>query len=285
MFPDVSSWQGYVNWPAVAGWQRAHGWSTGGVFKMGEYGVDPQASSNSLGTRSLSWRSGYWYIRNTGCQHEANQIAAGARAYGLRLVWLDLESPEARGYGLCLTPPLRRVGLVVGEYTSPGTNPGGVDTSDPLWQATYGSGFSPIWHPVVAWQCTDGHYGCRTYVPGIGYDDVSIDFGIARLFGPPPPPPDPLAIMDHTLRHFGRDTAREFQTAHAWKDHHCLNPVRRGVCKSTRAHLVNLSGRLWFVAHHRRDAHGRWHTLSHGDWTGHRGERFQIMWGDLHQMH
>jgi hypothetical protein len=264
LFPDVSVWQGHVDWGTVAAWQRSHGWPTGGIFKMGEYSIDSQAASNAAGTRSLSWRGGYWFVRNTGCQHEAGQIVSAARAYGLKVVWLDAEVPEASGYGQCLSPPLKKAGLLVGEYTSPGTNPGGLDTSDPLWQATYGSSFSPVWHPVVAWQCTDGTFGCRTFVPGIGFDDVSIDLGISKLTGPPVV--DPYAKYDKTVRTFaGGVKASEYNTVKTWDAHTCKDPPRRIVCKTSHAHLVLLLGRLNYLAGHKL-VRGHWVVVKPSNW-------------------
>jgi hypothetical protein len=87
-FPDVSNWQGPitpsghsagVDWSQVKAWQQGHGWAPGGAFKLGEFGVDPDASINNGKLKALGmWRTGYWFVRDTGCQHEAGQIIAEA---------------------------------------------------------------------------------------------------------------------------------------------------------------------------------------------------------------
>lgn len=264
LFPDVYEGQGTVDWNAVKAWQQSHGWRVAGIFKMGEFRIDFQAARNAQQTLALGfWRAGYWFVRNTGCQSEADQIIQAAHEFHVIVVEEDLEVPEAAGYGACLTPLLRRAGLIPGEYTSPGSNPGGVDTSAPLWEATFGSSFSPIWHPVVAWQCSDGVFGCVTFVPGVGHDDVNVDLGITNLGAPPP---DPFAVFVKTVFRFGRDHASEYRTAKLWAVAKCRNPVRREVCKSTHYHLELLLGRDNFVAFHEL-RRGRWVELRHPRWS------------------
>lgn len=199
-FPDVSVWQGAVNWGSVAGWQRSHGWRAAAIFKLGEYTLDSQAVRNSSETARLGfWRAGYWFVRNTGCAHEAGLIVWAAQRFGLKVVVLDSEVPEARGYDACLAPIVKRAGLAVVEYTSPGSNP---DSSNPglsVWTAAFGPARTPcVWtcsvgqldrQSILAWQFTDGRYGPVVSIPGIGSDDVSVDYGITRLPVAPKPKP------------------------------------------------------------------------------------------------
>lgn len=266
LFPDVYEGQGQVDWSQVKAWQSAHGWRAAAIFKMGEFRLDFQAQRNAALTAALGfWRSGYWFVRNTGCGAEAQQIMAAAHLLHILIVSLDLEVPEASGYGACLSPILRAHGFIVVEYTSPGSNPGGVDTSDPLWIATFGSGFACIWTcQPVAWQFTDGSIGAVVSVPGVGNDDVNVDMGITKLGAPPP---DPYALylkIVFSLR-FGQH-ASEYNTTKNWDHYHCLVPVRREVCKTTFFHLELLTDRLYFVAHH-TVVHGHWVTVHTPRWS------------------
>lgn len=196
--PDVSSYQGNVDWAAVKAWQLAHHYVPAGIFKMGEYVEDPYAARNAAVLTQLHmWHAGYWFVRNTGCAHEGEQIVATARALGLRVVLLDIEVPEARGYDTCLTPILRHAHLFVGEYTSPGTYPGGSSSTNVAWMAAYGPMVAPSapWHGrVVAFQCSDGVFGCVTDVPGIGRIDMSVNMGLTKIrdtVAVPKPKPKP----------------------------------------------------------------------------------------------
>lgn len=283
LFPDVSNWQGSVGWSSVKAWQQSHGWPTGGAFKMGEGSSrDTWAAHNASLLHSLHmWASGYWFVRNIGCSAEARAIIQAAHDYGVTMVDEDLEVPEARGYGVCLTPALKKAGLQVSEYTSPGSNPGGIDTSAGSWIATFGSSFRSIWQPVLAWQFTDGHFGSPVNVPGIGFDDVNVDYGFSKLAGPQKPP-DPFAVLDKTVRVFGKVHASEFKTATTWSKSKCRVPVHRNVCVYSLAHLQLLTGRLWYVAHH-KFVGGHWVTLKTADWSNGKGARFRIMWNEEHQ--
>lgn len=257
LFPDVSVWQGSVNWGAVAAWQRAHGWHPAAIFKLGEYTLDGQAARNAQQTAALRfWRAGYWFVRNTGCTHEAALIVWAAKRYGLRVIVLDAEVPEARGYSACLSPRLRAAGLIAIEYTSPGSNP---DASNPgldEWVASYGAAHVPCLftctvgasgrQSILAWQFTDGVYGPVVTIPGIGHDDVSIDFGVTRLgVQPKPKPARPLCIHRHESR--AACAAAKARIARDWRaaassqkalrrarqdvsGNHCVRPFRRAVC-------------------------------------------------------
>jgi hypothetical protein len=71
---------------------------------------------------------------------------------------------------------------VVVIYAGTGTWPGGPNDGLPLWIASYGSSFGCLWTcKPVAWQFTDGHFGIPVFVPGIGQDDVSVDYGLTKL--------------------------------------------------------------------------------------------------------
>lgn len=270
LFPDVYEGQGAVNWAAVKAWQGQHGWHATAIFKMGEYRLDFQAQRNAALTLSLGfWRSGYWFVRNTGCSAEAQRIMSAAHLLHILIVSLDLEVPEARGYGACLSPILRQHGFIVVAYTSPGSNPGGVDTTDPLWIATFGSGFSCIWTcSPVAWQYTDGQYGAVTFVPGVGNDDVNVDLGITKLGAPPP---DPYALYPKDVWSLGHGQhASEYNTVKTWDKNGCFYPPVREVCKTTFFHLELLRDRLYFVAHH-KVVHGHWVTVRSPRWSEPKG--------------
>lgn len=251
-FPDVSSWQGDVSWLSVKRWQQQHGWTPGGVFKLGEYAVDPFAAHNNAELKSLGmFRAGYWFVRNTGCSSEARQIIAEANLLGLKVVIEDLEVSEAAGYGQCLTPKLKSAGFIVVSYTSPGSDPGGIGSGTYAWMAAYGAvlptpPFSNL--GLKAWQCTDGAFGCVTEVPGIGKDDVSIDYGMLKLGAAPV---DPYAIYPKTKFALANGvTASEYNTVKTWYANHCANPARRPVCTSSHYHAELLRDREWFVANH-----------------------------------
>lgn len=260
-FPDVSSYQGHPDWAQVKAWQLAAHCPAGGVFKMGEYTTDPDAAYDAGQLHALGMIAiGYWFARNTGCAHESAQIIAAARVFLLKVVVIDAEVPEARGYVACLSAPIRAAGLVPVEYTGPGTNP---DSSNPgldEWVAAYGPSHPPcvfvcsVGEPprqtIVAWQYTDGRYGFPTYVPGVGTDDVSIDYGLLALAAPPAPKPDPYAIFPLAkVTLFGQKVSERL-TVERWFSAKCVNPVRREVCRSTRTHLAWLAGRLATLAEH-----------------------------------
>lgn len=277
LFPDVSVWQGAVNWGAVASWQRSHGWHPTAIWKMGEYTVDRQASRNASETARLGfYRAGYWFVRNTGCSLEAGQIIGEARAEGLSTVVEDNEVPEARGYAACLTPRLRAAGFKVVLYSSPGANP---DSSNPgvryLWVAAYGPQHVPCLftcsvgevgrQTIVAWQLTDGVFGFVTRIPGIGADDVSADYGIGKvLAGPvakPAAPADPYHYR--VLTTLERDLVLHYDGARK-------HPAKYvGYLKQLEAKLSADAHQVWVAAH----APG-----GGGFGARNRGIRFQVVW-------
>lgn len=265
--PDVSSYQGTVDW------NTAQHYICGAIFKGGEYTQDPTAArNNSELVRLHLWHAMYWFVRDTGCNHEAAQIIALARAFGVTIVANDLEVPAARGYAGCLVAQERRALLIPVDYTGSGTWPGGAGFGGaPLWQAEYGPRLDPFWLPVVAWQCTDGVFGCATFIPGIGQDDVSLNLGILGLGAPPP---DPYAIFPTkpvnerslVLRYIG---VREHCTAYrrcvvggrnlAGYLDHVLRPA-----------LKKDAGRIAWLAFH------VWGTPAHPRWLNDGGSRFQF---------
>lgn len=265
-FPDVSSWQGTVNWSTIINWQRSHGWRLGGVFKMGEYGVDPYAFRNNAALTALhAFRAGYWFVRATGCASEANQIISEARLLHLTVVIEDDEVPEAAGYSTCLTPRLRAAGFVVVIYTSPGSFPGGAGENAYAWMAAFGPALpsAPFATAgIKAWQCSDGVAGCITDIPGLGRTDVSVDYGMLGLAAT-----DPYAIFPKarfTLAHGIK--ASEYNTYRTWVTNHCTNPTRRAVCTSSHYHASLLRDREYFVATHKL-VHGRWVAAHPARWS------------------
>lgn len=193
--PDVSSFQGHPNWAAVKQWQLAQHCPGAGIFKLGEFITDPDAAFNATSLHQQGMIAiGYWFVRPTGCVHEADQIIAEARALGIRVVVEDDEVHGVVGYATCLAAPLRAAGFVVVLYTSPGSWGGGDAGGLPAWEATFGPSLGCLpWtcHPI-AWQYTDGVFGAATFVPGIGLGDVSVDRGLLALAAPPKPkPPKP----------------------------------------------------------------------------------------------
>lgn len=254
LVPDVSSFQGHPGWAQVKSWQVAHGWTPTGIFKLGEFVTDPDAGFNAATLHDLGMIAiGYWFVRNTGCAHESAEIITNAKTFSVHLVVLDMEVPEAAGYAPCLAGPLERAGFKVVIYSAPGTWPGGSSDGLPGWIATYGPshGCLPFTCTILAWQFTDGSHGSPVNVPGIGFGDVSMDFGLIALAKPPPPPPPkpvPFAIYPLAkITLFGQQVSERL-TVEDWWNNHCENPVRRPVCRSTRTHLQWLAGRLLTLA-------------------------------------
>jgi hypothetical protein len=250
--PDVSHYQGHVNW------EQAKPHVCGGIFKGGEsLSVDSYAADNNAQLTKLHiWHALYWYIRAVGCSAEAAAIAREAHALHVTVVINDLEDPsENAGYGACLPPLEKKAGLIPVDYTSPGTwsSADGGFGAVPLWQAEYGPTLNPVWRPVVAWQCTDGHYGCVTSIPGIGVDDVSVNLGITKLgtVTPTPKPKDPLAAFPRVVFSFNYDIrAGEYRTVKTWREQRCANPVKRPACETLHYHAQLLRDRLVYVAKH-----------------------------------
>jgi hypothetical protein len=222
---------------------------------MGEYVVDKYASHNAASLHQLGmWAAGYWFVRATGCQSEAKQIVAEAKALGIKIVVLDSEVPEARGYTACLAPSIKSAGLIVLEYTSPGSNPDSVNPGLNEWVAAYGPAHVPCVftcnvnvagkQSILAWQCTDGRFGCVISVPGIGLGDVSVDYGITKVGAPPPPP---VWTFNHA---FQVGFTRGFDVGWLRRHHLPLTPFRIAVPSASRG-AFNLGFQDGFKAAYR----------------------------------
>ena len=268
-FPDVSLYQGHPNWGAVKAWQLAAHCTPGGAFKIGEagFGEDPDAAYNAGQLHALHMAAiGYWFV-HAGCSQSV-QLIALARALGLHVVTLDMEVANAYGMAPCLAAALHHAGFVVLIYTGPGTWPGGGNAGLPLWQATYNFSdqLAAFWRPLLAWQFTDSHIGPSFYVPGVGYDDVSVDYGLLKLAAPPLPKPSPFAIFPLKPVTLYHQKISERLTVERWYTAKCSNPVRRVVCRMTRTHLTWLAGRLLLLA----EAAGTRHAVAQptrDDWA------------------
>lgn len=277
-FPDVSSFQGHPNWVAT----KAAGYA-GAAIKAGEFVEDPDFAFNATTLRSLHmfWAP-YWFVRNTGCTHEGNQIVSVINSVGGLTsgpVILDMEVPEAFGYAGCLDSIIFRAfhrHAVI--YTAPGTWPGGSHFGLSLWEADYNfsASISPFWKPMVAWQFTDSSVGPKFFVSGVGWGDVSVDYGLTKLV---PSPVDPFAIFPKTTFKFGELSVSEYTTVKTWVDDRCVNPVRRTACYESRISDTLLRGRLYFLASHKQ-VRGGWVAVpaGHFRWNvNHLGARFQVL--------
>lgn len=76
--------------------------------------------------------------------------------------------------------------------------------------------------------------------------------------------------LPNTVRHFGRDHARERNTVTTWDQRKCAEPARRTVCKTTRRHLQLLASRLSRIAHTPRPRHPRWRAFHYRSREGHK---------------
>lgn len=180
-FPDVSSYQGHPNWTAA----KASG-IAGAVAKASEYSQDPSFTYNVQAFKRLGipW-AGYDFVRSCNASTFIAVLKSVGGPTSLPPV-LDMEVPSAAGCAPQLeTQVYRAFHRTAVIYTGPGTWGGGSHAGLPLWEATYGPSFSPVWQPVVAWQYTDAGY-----IPGIGTGDVSVDYGFTRML-PVPVKPKP----------------------------------------------------------------------------------------------
>lgn len=243
LFPDVSSYQGHPNWAAA----KPH--IAGAIAKAFEYHEDPDFAYNvaALKAQRLPWGA-YDFVRFC----DASGFIAVLRSVGgptsLPPV-IDMEVPAARGCAPALDRQVfaafHRHAVI---YTAPGTWPGGSNAGLPVWEATYGSGFSAVWHPVLAWQFTDGKWGSTVYIPGIGQGDVSVDYGLLEQV------PNPLPVcFSHRM------TASQCAAAKAK-----VAAAQRGAQQSLNAYLARgcdvLKAReRWFAnaIAHDHSAHGR----------------------------
>jgi hypothetical protein len=185
-WPDVSSYQGHPNWPAIA----PH--IAGAGVKAGEYQTDPDFSYNVAALHKLRLPIvAYWFVRPTGCAHEGAQIVAVIRSVGgmavIRRIVFDIEIPGIQGYAACLDQIVHAALGVHGViYTAPGTWPGGSSAGLGLWVASYGPSTAPslFGERPLAWQFASPPF-VYYLIPGLGYGDVNVDYG---LLAPPPAP-------------------------------------------------------------------------------------------------
>jgi hypothetical protein len=196
-FPDVSDWQGHPDW------QAARPYIVGAVVKAFETSVDPDFAWNvaELKKLGLPWAP-YDFVRSC---NAAGFIAAVRAVGGLTSLpaVIDEEVPAADGCTQTLAGQIHAAfGRWPVEYTSPGTETSGAGTDDlGLWIADYGSSFPCLWtcHPV-AWQFASPPF-VYSYLPGLGYGDVSVDYGFTRLL-PAKPTPKPVVPDPHRLLAF-----------------------------------------------------------------------------------
>lgn len=116
---------------------------------------------------------------------------------------------------------------------------------------------------------------------GRNLDESTVTLAFLGVTPKPKPKPDPYAIYDKTRRHLPRDVvASEHNTLATWGHAHCLNPVKRAVCKSSRFHMQLLRDRDIFVATHRPPTFRR---PAHRYGVNHLGARVKGMQARLHQ--
>lgn len=197
-FPDVSAWQGAVNWNLA----KSH--ITGAVVKASEdgFGVDSQFTRNVQQLKALGIRwAAYDFVRNCSAALYINTLrSVGGPTSGPPV--LDVEVPSAKGCAVTLAQQVHGAfnkWPVI--YTSPGSWPGGASGNLDVWVAAYGPSAPPCVftcnvavpgvQSIRAWQFTDGKFGSPVFIPGIGASDVSRDFNLWAQPAPPPPPPPP----------------------------------------------------------------------------------------------
>ena len=225
VFPDVSSYQGHPDW-ALA---RSH--ITAAVAKAYEYTQDPDFSWNiaTLKALHIPWAA-YDFVRSCSAAGFIAVLRSVGGPTSLPPV-LDEEVPAANGCTATLEAQIwqafHRHAI---EYTSPGTQPAGAGAGSPLlWIADFGPSYPCLWtcHPV-GWQFASPPY--RYYfIPGLGYGDVSIDYGLSKLL-PAPPKPKPTRAQIIRWTH-ARDSSQRAYVARG-----CPATLRREVWFGARLH-------------------------------------------------
>lgn len=99
------------------------------------------------------------------------------------------------------------------------------------------------------WQFTDRGFNGATFADLSVWENSPADFPLLEPVAPKPKPNryaiyPARGILVHGVRLSERGTVSH------WDALHCLNPVRRAVCRTVRVHLVWLRDRLDYVAHH-----------------------------------
>lgn len=267
-FEDLSNNDPCNCGPAI----RAHGMS--GLIVKANQGVgfiDWTAVPMVQSARAAGLAVGMYDFDQDYTVAEAQVFVARARAAGILPntpntfpLYLDVEYGNFNYGGLIaqiayIRSQGYRVGIYTGDwYWGPHAGcqwPAGVTA----WLSGYPSAIVPCGLPGLLFQA---HQYTSTPV------DISVFLGSTSQFTAfvaSAPPPDPfLVFVDRTFQ-FGKDHANERRTARNWRRLHCLNPVLRESCKTTRAHLVDLLGREYFVAFHELQ-HGHWVTLKHARW-------------------
>lgn len=146
------------------------------------------------------------------------------------------------------------------------------------WISGYTGSLSTVPRPggrshIDLWQFTDSGWN------GATVSDLSIwlDGAAAFRIATNTPAPNPCGVLLTARFTFYGEHAAECSTVHTWYRFHCREPARRGVCVSSRRHLIWLVGRLWRVA---RENHicVSVSTCAPINWRyAHRGVRLQLL--------
>ena len=209
-FPDVSYYQGTVNWQAL----RGH--VTGAVIRAADGSfTDPQFARNWRATRQLGiTHSAYFFVRPGNCAGEADRfysLIQGAGGIDANTAPLVEDAEVPLNYG-CAAAFIWRLEAdthwsTAVEYTSSGTSSGGPHANALLWDAAYGPYAGCVWTcTVIAWQHTDGVIGKAPHCVAGLCGDWSEDYGLMRLTrhpapAPKPVPPKPCPAACQTARH------------------------------------------------------------------------------------
>ena len=255
-FPDVSDWQGHPDWTA------AKPSISGAIVKAYEYSQDPDFGYNATTLTRLGVRWGaYLFVRNC---YQGGAFAQVVRPWAahISVLVLDMEVPSAAGCAPSLYTAVHAAlpHIRVAIYASPGAWPGGSNAGLDAWVAAYGPSSPPCLftchvgtstgQTILAWQLTDGQYGFRVYVPGIGYGDVSLDYGIFDGATVAKPKPKPARVTCFGKHPTGTAKAcapiqskvagwQQAETAtkhaitnarHGLKANDCRTPLRRDIC-------------------------------------------------------
>lgn len=259
IFPDVSQWQGHLDWQAAA----AHICGAAAKSGEGDHGQDPDFAWNVSQFRALHipWAA-YFFVRE--CSDGPQFVAElnGVQFHGDRDALRPVLDMEVRSAFNCAVPMADAIHSAFGVwpiiYTAPGTWPGGNSGGLDVWEADYTLGARAPFNlagPVIAWQRYSPPFTLFP-VQGLGTIDESIDlagFTGQLAFPAPPPKPNPFLIYPaRGILLYGQRVS-ERRTVERWWARGCENPVERSVCKTTRLHLEWFAGRLYTLAHKDKD--------------------------------